>query len=171
MTSSYHALHHAQTWQPSPTWNSEKDKLGVPALPMPRCQDSPVSPTGLRGKLQSFRRATSPARSKTQLPDSPKGALGLNLLYEPSEPRVDFIFVSLWLHLPTLKQLLFSNGRRADSLRYTDSMAAHGGHGVPLLTLLPSGPRNGCHTKPGSGTSASIASAMTRTGPNRSKAL
>ncbi|KAK4135706.1 hypothetical protein BT67DRAFT_258397 [Trichocladium antarcticum] len=61
---------------------------------MPVGQDPLPSPSGLRGRFQSFRRATSPARAKTsQSPDSAKGALGLTLLHEPSEPRVDFIFV------------------------------------------------------------------------------
>ncbi|KAK4038973.1 hypothetical protein C8A01DRAFT_37090 [Parachaetomium inaequale] len=84
---------HAQTWQPSPTWNSG-DRLGVPSLSVPGDQDRQPSPSSLRGRLQSLRRATSPARSKTsQSPEGSKGALGLTLLHEPSEPRVDFIFV------------------------------------------------------------------------------
>ncbi|KAK3900319.1 hypothetical protein C8A05DRAFT_36046 [Staphylotrichum tortipilum] len=90
---------HAQTWQPKPssTWSSssDRDSLSVPNLSVPGLdQDRQPSPTSLRGRLQSLRRATSPARSKTsQSPDGAKGALGLTLLHEPSEPRVDFIFV------------------------------------------------------------------------------
>jgi hypothetical protein len=61
---------------------------------LPEDQGPQPSPSSLRGRLQSLRRATTPARSKTsQSPEGLKGALGLTLLHEPSEPRVDFIFV------------------------------------------------------------------------------
>ncbi|KAK4197921.1 hypothetical protein QBC40DRAFT_99201 [Triangularia verruculosa] len=86
---------HAQTWQQSSTWSTEdRDRLGVPNLPGPGDKDRLPSPSRLRGRLQSLRRASSPgARSKTPSPDNTKGALGLTLLHDPSEPRVDFIFV------------------------------------------------------------------------------
>ncbi|KAK3304655.1 uncharacterized protein B0T15DRAFT_250070 [Chaetomium strumarium] len=79
---------HAQTWSPA---QGER-----PALPMPGEPDRQLSATSLRGRLQSLRRVTTSSRSKSssQSPDgSTRGALGLNLLHEPSEPRVDFIFV------------------------------------------------------------------------------
>ncbi|KAK3989602.1 hypothetical protein QBC44DRAFT_82357 [Cladorrhinum sp. PSN332] len=91
---------HAQTWQPQPsessTWSTEdrdRSRLGIPSLPVPGERDRQPSPSRLRGRLQSLRRAASPSRSKTPSPDNGKGALGLTLLHEPSEPRVDFIFV------------------------------------------------------------------------------
>ncbi|KAK4172588.1 hypothetical protein QBC36DRAFT_72161 [Triangularia setosa] len=86
---------HAQTWQQSSTWSTEdRDRLGVPNLPDPGDKGRLPSPSRLRGRLQSFRRASSPgARSKTPSPENSKGALGLTLLHDPSEPRVDFIFV------------------------------------------------------------------------------
>lgn len=157
----------AQTWQSSPTWSStDKDRLGVPGLTMPEDRDRlpQPSPTGLRGRLQSLRRATSPARSKTsQSPEGTKGALGLTLLHEPSEPRVDFIFVRLSEH----KVCHHLTGY----LRYTASTAARGGPGAPPRTLPPSGQRNGSRPKPASDMSASTASAMIRTGQSRSTAL
>ncbi|KAK4236050.1 hypothetical protein C8A03DRAFT_36078 [Achaetomium macrosporum] len=78
---------HAQTWSPA---DSER-----PALPMPGEPDRQLSTTSFRGRLQSLRRVTTSARSKSssQSPEGTRGALGLNLLHEPSEPRVDFIFV------------------------------------------------------------------------------
>ncbi|KAK0747438.1 hypothetical protein B0T21DRAFT_322337 [Apiosordaria backusii] len=86
---------HAQTWQQSSTWSTEdRDRLGVPNLPGQGDKDRLPSPSRLRGRLQSLRRASSPgARSKTPSPENSKGALGLTLLHDPSEPRVDFIFV------------------------------------------------------------------------------
>ncbi|KAK4656243.1 hypothetical protein QC762_309600 [Podospora pseudocomata] len=86
---------HAQTWQASSTWSTEdRDRLGVPNLPGPGDKDRLPSPSRLRGRLQSLRRASSPgARSNTPSPENSKGALGLTLLHDPSEPRVDFVFV------------------------------------------------------------------------------
>ncbi|KAL2149706.1 hypothetical protein VTH82DRAFT_8358 [Thermothelomyces myriococcoides] len=87
--------HRAQTFQSTSTWDSEDStKLNVSTLTVPVDQDRQPSPSGLRGRLQSLRRATSPARYKSsQSPDGSKGALGLTLLHEPSEPRIDFVFV------------------------------------------------------------------------------
>ncbi|KAK4186125.1 hypothetical protein QBC35DRAFT_554885 [Podospora australis] len=89
---------HSSTWQPSSTWNSNSESSNQ--LNVPRDSECPpTSPRSpgrlLRGRLQSFRRATSPSglRSKTPSPENSKGALGLTLLHDPSEPRVDFIFV------------------------------------------------------------------------------
>ena len=102
----------AQTWQPKPsaTWSSsDRDSLTVPSLSVPGDQDRQPSPSSLRGRLQSLRRATSPARSKTsQSPEGLKGALGLTLIHEPSEPRVDFIFVCL--HGPRPRTKLTASG-------------------------------------------------------------
>ncbi|KAH6622737.1 hypothetical protein F5144DRAFT_605284 [Chaetomium tenue] len=77
------------TWAPS-----DRAGLSTSTLLVPTNQDRQISPTSFRGRLQSLRRSTSPARPKaSQSPEGVKGALGLTLLHEPSEPRVDFIFV------------------------------------------------------------------------------
>ncbi|KAK4244048.1 hypothetical protein C7999DRAFT_17669 [Corynascus novoguineensis] len=87
--------HRTHTIQAVATWDSaSRSKLSVPSLTVPIDQDRQPSPSKFRGRLQSLRRATSPARSKSsQSPDGSKGALGLTLLHEPSEPRIDFVFV------------------------------------------------------------------------------
>ncbi|EAQ84065.1 hypothetical protein CHGG_10469 [Chaetomium globosum CBS 148.51] len=78
------------TWAPS-----DRTGLSTSTLLVPTNQDRQVSPSSFRGRLQSLRRSTSPARPKaSQSPEGVKGALGLTLLHEPSEPRVDFIFQS-----------------------------------------------------------------------------
>ncbi|KAK3386566.1 hypothetical protein B0H63DRAFT_137754 [Podospora didyma] len=64
------------------TW-SAGDRLGI----------TDDRPSSFRGRLKSLRRTPTTFRSKTISPDNVKGALGLSLLHEPSEPRVDFIFV------------------------------------------------------------------------------
>lgn len=103
----------AQTWQPSATWcSADRERLGVPNLPMP--DDRQPSPNSFRGRLQSLRRGTTPARTRSSpSPDSARGPLGLTLLHEPSEPRVDFIFVSLPRSLDTSWHALTTPGARS----------------------------------------------------------
>ncbi|KAK4146411.1 uncharacterized protein C8A04DRAFT_25632 [Dichotomopilus funicola] len=76
----------SQTLQSSSTW-MPGDQLAVSST-----TGRQPSPTSLRGRLQSLRRTTTlskPSHSN----ESTRGPLGLNLLHEPSEPRVDFVFV------------------------------------------------------------------------------
>ncbi|KAL1840084.1 hypothetical protein VTJ49DRAFT_819 [Mycothermus thermophilus] len=88
--------YHSQTWEPTTTPSAiDTDRLLVPRTPTSIDRDRPSSPSGIRGRLQNLRRGTSPSRSKSSqsLDGSSKGPLGLSLLHEPSEPRVDFVFV------------------------------------------------------------------------------
>ncbi|KAK0706330.1 hypothetical protein B0T26DRAFT_755844 [Lasiosphaeria miniovina] len=76
----------SQNRQQSSTWSSGDKQIDL---------TTPVEAEhvgGFRGRLKSLRRTTTD-KSKTSTPDNLRGALGLNLLHEPSEPRVDFVFV------------------------------------------------------------------------------
>ncbi|KAK7953653.1 hypothetical protein PG996_014546 [Apiospora saccharicola] len=82
----------SQQWQESGRNPTSNSSLQVPPRPGPRGRQS--APGVLKGRLGSFRRVLSPSPSfTTGNSDGVKGPVGLNLLYEPSEPLIEFVFV------------------------------------------------------------------------------
>lgn len=104
------------------------------------------------------------SRSTTEPGDQLRGPLGLNLLYEPLEPIVDFIFVSVF-HIACDRS--YRSTAELFHGRCTDCEAGLGRPGVPQTTLLISGPKSGFQQILDSSMSVFTASATTRTGARR----
>ncbi|KAK9418518.1 putative GPI inositol-deacylase [Seiridium unicorne] len=80
------------SWYESGSTPDPSSGLRIPSLPYPGRRGS--APGALKSRFGHFRRLSSFDNSKTfDSTDDLKGPTGLNLLYEPSEPRFDIIFV------------------------------------------------------------------------------
>lgn len=99
------------------------------------------------GSLSISRRGGEPL-------EQTKGPLGLNLLWEPSEPRIDFVFVSFKIGISISIPL---------NLAFMVSEEDHARHGASRMIQLITGPRSGFHVSQVSETFAFTAMGTMRT--------
>lgn len=118
------------------------------------------APTILRSRLRYLRQMSSSASNASASLSGTKGALGLNLLHEPSEPRVDFIFVRR--SLPNICNCDANDDVSCRCMAFKVGPERPGAFHRRILGL--SGPRSGCHTSPVLDMSESIASDMIQIG-------
>jgi hypothetical protein len=145
----------------------EQLNTGVSGLLSPPPRAAPLrnsAPALFRG---AWRKRPASAQNDVLSSDACKGPVGLNLLHEPSEARVDFIFVRLLLsHLATL----ISNGSQYH--RYTVYAEDLERHGASIRkTPRHSGQASGFRSRRVSNMCESTASVTIRTGQRPSTAL
>ncbi len=148
-------------------------RSSVPLLSLPPSSRDPrddlhrhSAPSIFRG---AWRRRVSSASAAFSLAGDAlvKGATGLTLLHEPSEPRVDFIFVRHPTPPRSLETVRANTCRR--SMASTGAPERLGA--LSQRILQPTGPSNGFPTSLASSMCASTPLATTRTGPALSTAL
>ncbi len=105
------------------------------------------------------------SRRRRESSEEVRGPLGLNLLYSPSEPCIDFVFVCQ----PTFATSFNCADRCLN--RFTVYVGDPTRHGVKRGIQHYFGQKNGCQRSQVSRTCASIVMVMTRTGEREPRAL
>lgn len=151
-------------------------KVEIPPFPSPPLIRSSSSLSRVQRRLRTLSSLMVKTIPESRPEEDAHGAYGLNLLSEPSEPHLDFIFVSslaIFYSTPSASYITFRVPilTRQRLLRSTDSVAVQERHGAVHPGLARSGQRNGCRQSRASSTFVSTVMDTTRTGPRPSRVI